>query len=384
MRPPYSRAVSRLSSAALLAARVALAAVLAAVLISGCGGGEQEQGEDVTALLDRALSRSIDSADLALDAELEIKGLDGYEAPIRLQAGGPITAGERDGLPTFDVDVDVAAQDAGQSVTGGFLSTGDRAFVEFGGEFYEQPQEDVARANEQLEQLESGRQRGSSLQALGLDPGGWVVDGRLEGSEEIAGVATRHVSARLDVRAMLSDLNGFARRSRDAVGGIAPGAPQPLTSEELDQIAGVAQDPRFDVYVGEQDGLVRRISGNLELVVPQEDRAAVGGIEGGSVAFSIELADVNGDQQIDTPEDARPIAELKRQLGGVGALGSGALGGSTETAPEPDTGAEAPAEPVPGDTEAPDADALEGYADCLDEARPDETAQLTRCAELLR
>ena len=379
MRPPSSRALPRLLFAALFAALAALAAVL----ISGCGGGN-EQDQDVSALLDRALSRSIDSADLAFDAELEIKGLDGYEAPIRLQARGPFTAGRREGLPTFDIDVDVSTQDAGQSVAGGFLSTGDRAFVKFGGEFYEQPQEDVARANQRLAQRESGKAGGSSLQALGLDPGSWVVDARSEGDEEIGGVATRHVSARLDVRAMLSDLNAFVQSSQDTVGGVTPGTPQPLTSEELDQIAGVAQDPRFDVYVAEQDGLVRRISGSLELVVPQEDRAAVGGIEGGSVRFSIELADVNGDQQIDTPRGARPIAQLTQQLDGLGVLGSRPLGGSPAAAPGPGAGSEAPVEPVPGGTEAPAADALQGYADCLDEARPDDTAQLTRCAELLR
>ncbi len=356
--------------------------VLAALLISACGG-EEKQDEGVTALLDRALSRSIDSADLALDAQLEIQGLDGFDAPIRLQAGGPFTNGEGESLPTFDIDVDVDAQDAGQSVAGGFVSTGDRAFVKFGGEFYEQPQEDVARANDELEQRDTSK-RGSSLKALGLDPGSWVADGRSEGSEDIAGVATRHVSARLNVRAMLSDLNGLVERSQDTVGGVTPGTPQPLTSAELDQIAGVAQDPRFDVYVGEKDGLVRRISGNLELVVPQEDRAAVGGIEGGSVRFSIELADVNGDQEVDTPQNPRPIADLAQQLGGLGTLGSGALGGSPEAAPETGAEPQAPAAPAPGGTEAPDADALQEYADCLDEARPDDTEQLTRCAELLR
>jgi len=379
MRSPSSRALSRLPAAALVAALAAIAGVL----ISGCGGGEK-QDEDVTALLDRALSRSIASADLTFDAQVEVNGLDGFEAPIRLQAGGPFTGAEGDRLPTFDLDVEVSAQDAGQSVAGGFLSTGDRAFVKFGGEFYEQPREDIARANEELDKRGEGNEGGSSLKALGLDPGSWVAEGRSEGNEEIAGVATRHVSAELDVRTMLSDLNGFVERSQATVGGVTPGTPQPLSSDELDQIAGIAQDPRFDVYVGEQDGLVRRISGNLELVVPEADRAAVGGIEGGSVRFSVELADVNGDQQIDAPENARPIADLAQQLGGLGGLGPGALGGSPEPAPEPGGAPEAPAEPLPGGAEAPDADALQGYADCLDEARPDDAEQLTRCAELLR
>lgn len=341
---------------------VALVLALVAAAPLACGGGDSG-GEDVTGLLDRAFAQSIQSADVTLDAQLEIDGAAGLDAPIKVEASGPYVAGGG-GLPRLDFDLAVSAQDAGQTVSAGLLSTGERAFVKFGGEFYEQPQESVARANRQLREAGSEGGGRSSLGDLGLEPADWVAESRDEGEEEVAGVQTRHVSAQLDVRALLSDLNGLAQRSQEGVGGVTPGTPRPLTDEQLDQAEEVVQDPRFDVYVGAEDDVVRRISANLQFAVPEEDRAEVGGIEGGSLRFSLELADVDGDQQVEAPESARPFADLAQQLQGLGGLG--ALGGSEQ--PAPDGG---------------ESDAAELYAECIGQAQPDDAAAIERCAELL-
>lgn len=350
---------------------VAALVVLVAALPLACGGGSDE---DVTGLLDRSFAQSVESADVEFDAQLEIDGAPGLDAPVKIEASGPYVAGDG-GLPRLDIDLAVSAQGAGQTVRAGLLSTGDRAFVKFGGEFYEQPAEAVERANRELREGEGGE--GSSLGDLGLEPSDWVAEGRDEGEEEVAGVPTRHVSAQLDVRALLSDLNGLAQRSQEAVGGVRPGTPRPLTEQQLDQVEEVVDDPRFDVYVGAEDDVVRRISANLEFAVPEADRAAVGGIEGGSLRFSLELADVGGDQQVEAPASARPIADLAQQLQGLGGLGALGGGGGEVPAPEGETLA-------PGAGEAPDVEALEGYADCIGEAQPDDAAAIERCAELLR
>jgi hypothetical protein len=353
---------------------IAALVMLAAALPVGCGGGSG--GEDVTGVLDRAFAQSIESADVELDAQFEVDGIGGLDAPVRIEATGPYVAGDG-GLPRLDIDLAVSAQGAGQTVSAGVLSTGERAFVKFGGEFYEQPAEAVQRADRELREGQGGE--GTSLGDLGLEPSDWVAEGRDQGEQEVAGVQTRHVSAQLDVRALLSDLNGLAQRSQEAVGGVPPGTPSPLTEEQLDQVEEVVDDPRFDVYVGVEDDVVRRISANLQFVVPEEDREDVGGIEGGSLRFSLELADVGGDQQVEAPESARPIADLAQQLQGLGGLG--ALGGGGPDVPAPE--GEEPA-PAPGSGETPDVDALQGYADCIDQVQPDDAAAIERCAELLR
>jgi hypothetical protein len=337
----------------------------------GCGGGDTG---DVQALLDRAFKQDIDSADLKLDAEIEVEGAEGLDRPIRIQADGPFR-GNEDKIPSVDLELKISAG-AGQTVQTGFLSTGDRAFVKFQDVFYEQPPEQVRQANESIAR---NSERQSSLGALGLDPRSWLADAQSEGDEEVAGVETEHVSGSLDVAAVVNDFNEFLRKSAGAIGGATGAAPpDPLTDEQIDKVSEVVKDPTFDVYVSKEDDTIRRVSGRVELDVPEEDRDAIGGIEGGTLEFSVEFSDVNGDQQIEAPANARPLSDLTDSLG-AGALGG--LGGGGESsggAPLPETPSSPPT------TTGPDAEDFERYADCLDKARPEDTEALQRCADVLR
>jgi hypothetical protein len=372
--------------------------LLPVFLLAGCGGGGD--GEDVGELLDTAFSNSITSADIKLDAELEVRGSKSFKDPVRIQASGPFRSNPGK-LPAADLTLKIGTDGDGQVIETGFLSTGDRAFVKFQDVYYEQPAADVARPNRQLAKPARGKKR-SSLAALGLDPRGWLAEAKDEGEERVAGVQTRHISGTLEVTQVLRDLNRFVRRSSSALSGTT-GAPQPLTPKEIADVAAVVRDPTFDVYIGVDDDIIRRISGRIELNVPEDQQASVGGIEGGTLQFSIEFRDVNGDQEIEAPARARPLSELTRSLGGAGALGD-ALGSATGGADEgtdttPDettvpTTPTTPATPTPqvpnGSGTAgqgggePDAEDFKAYAECLDKAAPEDTAALQRCAELLQ
>ena len=100
----------------------------------------------------------------------------------------------------------------------------------------------------------------------------------------------------------------------------------PLTKTQLADAAKTVKDPTFDVYVSKDDETIRRMSGTLEIAVPEDERARANGITGGSLRFTLELSNVNGDQKVEAPANARPLSELSRQLGGAAALGS--LGGA--------------------------------------------------------
>jgi hypothetical protein len=361
---------------------VLLTAVAAGALAAGCGGGGGGKG-DAEGLLDRAFRQPVKSADVNIDAELKIDGLQGFEKPVKVQAAGPYVGGGG-GLPRLDIDLKVGSAGAGQTVESGFLSTGDRAFVKFGGVFYEQPRADVARANRELRK--QGTKRRGSLGDLGLNPRAWISEGKQEGSEKVAGVDTEHVSGKLDVRRMFSDVNKLVQRSAGAVGGAAPGTPDPLTAKDLDKLAEVVEDPTFDVYVGKDDDTIRRVSANLQIKVPKADQAKANGIKGGSLQLTIELAKVNGSQKIEAPAKARPIADLTKQLGGASALsGLGGADADPGTVTSPGAGG-VPSTTTPDGTTAPSPDTkgFKAYSNCLDKARPDDTKALSRCAELLR
>ena len=191
------------------------------------------------------------------------------------------------------------------------------------------------------------------------------------GEEDIAGVKTRHIAGKLDVESVMRNLNEFVRRSRSTLGsatGQTP--PQPLTPDEIRMVAEVVHDPTFNVYVGEKDDTIRRLSGKLEFNVPEASRQSLGGIQSGSIEFKVEFANVNGNQKIEAPAHARSLSSLTRSLGGESFLGSGTKAPSIS--------------PSVPENATPGAQDFQKYADCLDKARPEDTAALQRCADILQ
>jgi hypothetical protein len=346
--------------------RALLALLFAAFALASCGGSDDK--EDVQDVLDKAFSSSIESADLKVDASVQLKGSPSLDKPLRLSASGPFRTNDGK-LPSVDIELKVGNDGGGQTITTGFLSTGDRAFLKFQDVYYEQPAEQVAEANRAIAENQGKR---GSLNALGLDPRSWLGEAKDEGEEEIAGVKTRHVSGTLDVEAVMRNLNRFVRRSGAALGGATgEAAPEPLSAEDIRKVGEVVGDPIFHVYVGEEDDIIRRVSGKIEFDVPEEDREGLGGIEAGAIEFQVEFSDVNGDQEIEAPAKARPISDLTTSLGGGGTLPG--LGGGSE-----------PAEPTDPGGMTPEAQDFQEYSDCLDKARPEDTEALQRCAELLQ
>jgi hypothetical protein len=348
--------------------RLLFALLFATLALASCGGGDDK--ENVQDLLDNAFSSSIKSADLKIDASIQLKGSPGLDKPVRISASGPFRTNDGK-LPSADIDLKIGTDGGGQTVTTGFLSTGDRAFVKFQDIYYEQPAAQVAQANRAIAQNKDKR---GSLRALGLDPRSWLSEAKVEGDEEIAGVQTRHVSGKLDVEAVMRNLNAFVRKSGSTLGGATGQTPpKPLSEDDIRQVAEVVRDPTFHVYVGKEDDIIRRVAGKIEFDVPEESRDSLGGIQSGAIEFEVEFSKVNGDQQIEAPSNPRPLSDLTTSLGGAGAL-PGLGGGSQETTPTPPS----------SDGTTPEAQDFQEYADCLDKARPEDTEALQRCAELLQ
>jgi hypothetical protein len=360
LRQPWT---SVLLGVALLALGLTLAA---------CAGGSSDGGggEDATALLDRAFAEPVPSADLDIDLQLEIEGLPGFDDPLRVSATGAYVRAEK-ALPKLDLDVALEAQGAGQAIQSGVLSTGDRVFMKFGGSFYEQPAEQVARTNRRLARGKGG---GGSLSDLGLDARGWVLDARIDGEEEIGGVTTERVSGTLDVEAVLTDINGLVKQSAGALGAAADGA-RPLRPREVERLAASVEEPAFDIYVGKDDGVVRRVTLRVDVDVPEADREDIGGMTGASIRFTAQLDDVGGDQEVSAPSTARPLSDLTSQIGSLSALAGGGLGGGDDATTTPRDGAE--------DGDGAGLDDFERYSNCLDAADTNDADAISSCRALL-
>jgi hypothetical protein len=170
------------------------------------------------------------------------------------------------------------------------------------------------------------------------------------------------------VSAFLDDVNQLVQKAGGSVGSTTP----QLTPAEKKKIQDVVKNPRFDVYVGKADNVIRRLSADLSFNVPSAQQAQLGGLKSGTLSFSIDFADVGKPQTINVPTSAKPLSELTSQLGGLGSV----LGGSTGSSGSGSSGSSG--------SSGPSAAALSKYSQCLQKADPSKPADLQKCANLLK
>lgn len=342
--------------------------VLPLVALSACGG--KSEG-DVKSLLDKAFSSPIKSANVKLDLQVKVDGVQQLKDPIKLSLTGPYESGASKTIPK--VDWDIAVNAAGQSFSAGLVSTGDNAFVNFQGTSYEVGTQAIAQVNRQIQQAAGKSSSKKGLGDFGVDARNWIKDAKEEGDEKVAGADTTHVSAKLDVGRFLDDVNQLAQKAGNQLQ--SGGSVQQLTAAQKKQIQDVIKNPRFDVYVAKGDNTIRRLSADLPFDVPKNQQAQVQGLSGGRLSFSIEFADVGKPQTIKAPTGAKPITELTSKLGGLsGALGGGSSGGGGSSSGSGSSGGSG----------GPSAKALQAYSDCLQKANPSDAAELQKCSDLLK
>ena len=137
--------------------------------------------------------------------------------------------------------------------------------------------------------------------------------------------------------------------------------PEKLTEEQKREAIAAIKDPRVEIYTGKDDQILRRMVVDLGVDEKQSGTA-------GTVAFDVSITDLNEDQDIAEPSDAKPFSELLGQLGGLG-IGGGALGGSGgSTEPAPSGG---------GSSED-----LEKFSQCITKAGED-VEKARKCSDLL-
>ena len=292
-----------------------------------------------------------------MDLTAKLEGIPQQQGPVRVKLAGPYRSNGESRLP--DADLDVVISGGGQTFSMGLLSTGERAFVLFGGTPYEVSEPTVARLNGR------GEGQGAPRRDLGITPLDWVAGASDKGEATVNDVATRHVRADVDVEKALADLNGLVQRTA------APGSPPPtLDKEQIERISELVDDPKLDFYVGRDDDKIRRFSLDLAFEVPEENRRRLNGLSSGTLTLDVELTEVGQPQRIEEPEGPRPMKELNKLLGGRGILGL--LFGVTTGAPQP------------GGGNSPPPEKLQAYRECVDRAKPSDTPAIERCRELLR
>ncbi|MSO41294.1 MAG: hypothetical protein EXQ70_05265 [Solirubrobacterales bacterium] len=351
--------------------RTPLIASFALLICAGlvaCGGGGGGGGdEDPQQVLDQTFNNdqqvSSGSFDLGLKVDIE-----GGTDPGSLDAslGGPFQS-EKGGVPKFDLNADFSFDSDNRNVdfTGGATSTGDAAFIDYKDTEYELPAQLFDTFEQRYVQIQrqSDQQAGndsSPLKALGIDPSTWLKDVSNEGDEEVDGADTIHVHGEADVPELVADLRKAAEKTGQA---------QQIDPAQLSALEDIVKSAEFDIYSGTDDHILRRLDANLELVPPSVVPGAPDSVK---VELSLNISDVNEDQTIEEPSDAKSLNELFSELGVSSDQIQGALGGAG-------AGAGSGSPQAGGSPSGPASDEVQGYLDCLQGAQGSEAVQ--DCAE---
>jgi hypothetical protein len=338
----------------------------AALTVAACGDGGND--EDPQQVLDQTFSNptSIRSGTFDLDVRIETSS---GESPGKFEAklGGRFQSRGPDQFPLFDFDVSLKVEGGSQSFSGagGLTSTGDRAFVKFQGTEYSVPQAlytQFVTTYAQLQSQNRSNQAPGLLQALGIDISKWLTDLKNEGTEDVEGTKTIHITGEANIPQLVEDLKKIARRAGSAAGGVNPA--------ELDRLEDTIESGEIDVNSGEDDKLLRRLQLDFELKPPEGTPGAPASVD---FFFQLNLADVNGPQNIRVPANSQPLQNLLDRYGiDLGRLGNALRGGLGTGGALPESA---------GSTAPPSESATQRYQECLQQTSG--VAELQQCAGLL-
>jgi hypothetical protein len=299
--------------------RLLLLPVILVIALSGCGGDDGGGGDtqDARALLEKAFSKEVDSADLKLDLKVELEGLPQANGPLSLTLEGPFKNNGEKKVPSLDWKV--AANGLGQSLSAGLKVTEDNAYVNFQGQDYEAGKQAFDQLTKSFGQREANEQQ--SLKQFGVDPATWLKDPKIEDGEDIGGDSTRKVSGEVDVRKVVKDglellRSPALRRQLESQGQTVPEVPE-VKDEDIDRIERAIRKLTFEVNVDEND-VARRLFADARFEVPQG--ADAGGLKGGSFSFGFVLREVGVEPEIEAPANPQPLSQLLGRFGLGGGL----------------------------------------------------------------
>ena len=312
-------------------ARISLIALalLVPVLLVACGGGGGSSSEDPQTVLNETFNNDTKVTSGNLDLNLSVDASGSQSANFTASLAGPFQTDANDtaALPQVDLTAKVSGSGAGQSVDfqGGVTATSDAAFITYNNQAYAVPSttfQQFKTAYEQQAKSAAGSSSGNAsslLKDLGIDPSTWLTNVTNEGTADVNGDSTIHISGDADVQQILTDLS-------KAVQNVPGASAQGIDPSQFASAAQFIKDAHVDVYSGSDDHVLRKLEVSLDIQPPA---AAAQGITDVKLDLSIAVSDVNGQQTITAPTNTKPLSDLQQQLGGSGILGG--LGGASSS-----------------------------------------------------
>jgi hypothetical protein len=371
--------LSRFRILALFATLVAVASVFAA-----CGGGDDDSsssGEDPQQVVESASLEGVKSGEVDMSLHANVEGGEGGEVDVNLS--GPFEEGAEGELPQLELTAEVEGSADGEEIDfdGGLTLLTDRAFVDYEGTAYEVDPTTfgfVKSAFEQAQQ-QGGEEDLTACQkaAEGIKFSQFADNLKSEGDADVDGTSTTKVSGDLSVEGAIDAL---IKLTEDPACSSQLEAAGPLPIGELEEARGELsksiEKAHVDLYVGDDD-IVRKMAAELTVAPPDSDEKV-------ELEFELTLSGVNEEQSFSSPDDAKPLEGLFKQLDvnplelleaggdeGLGGLLDGITGGTTGGGGSSSGGG----------SELGGSASQKKYVKCLQESKT--PADLQKCASLL-
>lgn len=370
--------MSRFRIFALLAAVAVLATVFAA-----CGGGDDDEGgsssDDPQKVVENASLEGVKSGELDLSLQVNAEGEEGGEVDVSLS--GPFEEGAKGELPQLAMTAKVEGSVEGEDVNfdGGLTLLTDRAFVDYEGTAYEVDPTTFGFVKSAFEQAQqkNGEEDITACQeaAEGIKFSQLAKNLKSEGDADVDGTSTTKVSGDLDID---GGIDALIKLTEDPACSSQLEAAGPLPIGELEEAKGelskAIEKAHVDLYVGDDD-IVRKMAMELTVAPPEAKNEKV------ELEMELTLSGVNEEQSFPSPENAKPLEALFKQLDvnplelleaggdqGLGGLLEG-LGGGTSSGGSSSGGGSASGA------------SQDEYVKCLQKAKT--PADLQKCASLL-
>jgi hypothetical protein len=330
-----------------------LLAVLALAAVA-CGDSEPADSDsDVNELLEATFSgtKAIESGRISLALDVSSEG-----EPLVVKVSGPFQSQGKGRLPQLDVDASL--EGGGQNLSGGLITTADQAFVTIGDSTYEVagPVYEQFKASYEQSAKESSDKQDQSLASLGLDPRRWLTNAKNEGESKVGETETIKITGDVDVPKLLDDVSSALERVRSLGIQGADQIPDKLTDAEKREAAEAIDELSVEIHTGADDRILRRMVISMVLAGPDGQEV--------DARFDLQLQEVNEEQEIEAPGDAKSFDELLSQFEGLGLGGLGSLGGADGAG----AGGAAPN--------------VDEYSECVQQAGGDND-KVRKCADLL-
>jgi hypothetical protein len=354
--------------------RVSVAAAVVMIAIAACGSSNGSGSAQ--SLLSQTFSGShtVNSGNLNFSVAITPSGSSKLTGPITLSFGGPFQSLGKGKLPKSNFNVSISA--LGHTGTLGILSTGTAGYVTLDGTSYQLPQSTFQKLEASFSSLAStpGSSGGGLLGKLGINPLHWLVRPTIAGTQNIGGTSTTHIHAGINVPALLRDLNTFLGHA-SSLGVSSSSVPTSISPATQTKIASEVRNPAFDVWTGNSDKTLRKLSIGLTLPVHGEISTLFGGLTSAGLTVTMQYADLNQPQNIVAPTSTAPYSQFQTKIQSIVQAIESAIGSQLPSSTGTSSGSSS-------SSSSGTSSSVNSYSQCITQAGGD-VAKMQKCSSLL-